>query len=92
MSGLRCRPGDLALYVGHHAPLQGCLFRCVRYVGDQLGHFRGTKGIGRLMWEVEPLSAAGADVGYVADAALRPLRGEPTAEPRIHEEPAPCLT
>ena len=92
MSSLRCRPGDLALYVGNHEPLQGCLFRCVRYVGDQIGHFRGTKGIGRRMWEVEPLSAAAADIWCADDHALRPLRGEPTAEPRIHEEPVPCLT
>lgn len=89
---MRCRAGDLAVYVGSYEPLRGCLFRVLRYVGEQIGHFQGVKGIGRRLWEVEPLSPAAQDIRRISDDVLRPLRGEPTAEPRIHEEPVPCLT
>lgn len=90
MSSLRCRPGDLALYVGAHEPLRGCLFRCVRYVGDQIGHFQGVKGIGRRLWAVEPLSPAGEDIAHICDDVLRPLRGDPQTDDIEREQP--CLT
>ena len=87
---MRCRTGDLAVYVGSHEPLRGCLFRAVRYVGDQVGHFQGVKGIGRRLWEVEPLSPAGQDIGHISDDVLRPLRGDPQSDKIDREQP--CLT
>lgn len=87
---MRCRAGDLAVYVGSYEPLRGCLFRTVRYIGDRIGKFQGVKVIGRRLWEVEPLSPAAQDIGHISDDVLRPLRGDPQSDEIDQEQP--CLT
>lgn len=70
---LRCKAGDLAIYVGGvSAPLDvGKIVQCVRFVGNK----RSVTGEFVLCLEIDPplVNGSGA-LSICADKALRPIR------------------
>lgn len=85
---MRCRVGDLAVYVGTSRAHIGKVVRCVRLADEMEFSFRYRDG--KPAWDVEPDLLGNNTAVY--DEALRPIRDQPGEDETITWAGKPVTT
>jgi len=82
---MRCKVGDLAIYVGKGSPKDaGAIVLCVKFLGVKLTYL----GDSAPMWEVEPpLKYSNVTKHWIADRSLRPIRDNPGQDETLQWAP-----